>query len=538
MFCLSEIRISFSRFKRFSFNQNQCNFAANESEEWLDTNEELPHEEFTKKSEVIDSGGFTMKCPIKYVCAVTPIPQMFTWASIQQNFVVDDEIVLFNIPYLGDEVLDKDCSFIEELIKNYDGKVHGDQDSEIMNDEMFLDLVNALIPYQTKDTETCSPNESKEASRDLRHKDKDKKDEDVSSEETLVAPEYWKQTEKPFPAPIVFQAISSLFPHKGAAQVLLNRFIKLNESKENEECTPNIDGPKAQSVSREKTLHSYQILFCRRCFKFDCFLHRSSSGPSRTKRRGPELKPQAEPCGPRCYMLLEGVKEKLALKTQEEISDESNDSSRYSKEYPALTTDNNDDNGNGAGDLNVEPDDEWTGSDLSTFRLLYKIFLNNYCAISRALIFKSCQQVYEYAQKEVQDISAYDTNRETPPRKKRRKLRELSNQYKKLQMKNKDPSNHVINYTPCDHPGTCAESNCKCMENRYFCEKFCKCSSECSNRFIGCRCKSQCNTKACPCYVAVRECDPDLCNACKANEFDQKKITCKNINIQRGWREF
>jgi hypothetical protein len=44
-------------------------------------------------------------------------------------------------------------------------------------------------------------------------------------------------------------------------------------------------------------------------------------------------------------MLLDGVKEKLALKSQEEISDESNDSSRYSKEYPALTTDNNDDNG-------------------------------------------------------------------------------------------------------------------------------------------------------------------------------------------------
>lgn len=182
------------------------------------------------------------------------------WAPVQQNFMVEDETVLHNIPYMGDEVLNNENTFIEELIKNYDGKVHGDE-CESFDDIMFVDLVNALTKLQSSEKEDAVVIEST-----------------VKKEEKHEKPnEFMEDSKSRKPSPAIFNAISKLFPDKGTSQDLHAKYFELIQRVNLErqpECTPNIDGMKAECVTREHTLHSFHTLWCRRCFKYDCFLHR------------------------------------------------------------------------------------------------------------------------------------------------------------------------------------------------------------------------------------------------------------------------
>uniref|UniRef100_A0A8C9SXB0 Histone-lysine N-methyltransferase EZH2 n=1 Tax=Scleropages formosus TaxID=113540 RepID=A0A8C9SXB0_SCLFO len=461
--------------------------------------------------------------PLKTLNAVASVPVMYSWSPLQQNFMVEDETVLHNIPYMGDEILDQDGTFIEELIKNYDGKVHGDRECGFINDEIFVELVSALNQYnQHESVNYC-----------------------LSTVFTLTGRD--RDFSKKFPSDKIFEAISSMFPDKGSPEELKEKYKELTEQQLPgalpPECTPNIDGPNARSVQREQSLHSFHTLFCRRCFKYDCFLHPFHATPNTYKRKNMENLVDSKPCGLDCYMYLvqvsrerdrERAKTPSKRPTGRRRGRFPNGSSRPST--PTVSGETRDVDSDTPGDCNDKEDDDrkeettsssegssrcqtpvklklssevpenvdWSGAEASLFRVLIGTYYDNFCAIARLIGTKSCRQVYEFRVKE-SSIIAHGS------------------------------SNHVYNYQPCDHPKQACDSSCPCVTAQNFCEKFCQCSSECQNRFPGCRCKAQCNTKQCPCYLAVRECDPDLCLTCGAAEhWDSKNVSCKNCSIQRG----
>ncbi|XP_047214835.1 histone-lysine N-methyltransferase EZH1-like isoform X2 [Girardinichthys multiradiatus] len=514
---------------------------------------------------------------MKPLSTVAGIPFMYSWSPLQNNFMVEDETFLHNIPYMGDEVLEQDEAFLEELIDNYDG-VHGDREGGFISDEIFKELVDALSQYSDHDED-----EEKEAGVTAAEVTGKKEEERMmrssveGSEETkagtLIRRKRRGTTEvkdvsssQRIPNDKIFTAIASMFPYNGTTEELKEKYKDLLEPpgpvKLPPLCTPNLDGPFATSVQREQSLHSFHTLFCRRCFKYDCFLHPFHATPNVYKRKSKEICIETEPCGDDCFLLQKGAKEFVVRnmlrsqrsrrrRRQQRPTSSSGSGPTGSAEEGKEGDSDHETTSSSEGNSRCQTptklrqgEDEmdqqeccvvqWSGAEESLFRVLHGTYFNNFCSIARLIGTKNCKQVYEFAAKEVLIHRVPLVDGDISPQKKKRKHR----LWAKIQLKKDNSSNQVYNYQPCDHPGHPCDSSCPCVMTQNFCEKFCQCGQECQNRFPGCRCKTQCNTKQCPCYLAVRECDPDLCMTCgAADHWDSKVVTCKNCSIQRGLKK-
>ncbi|XP_008570113.1 PREDICTED: histone-lysine N-methyltransferase EZH1 isoform X2 [Galeopterus variegatus] len=491
---------------------------------------------------------------------------------------VEDETVLCNIPYMGDEVKEEDETFIEELINNYDGKVHGEEEmipgSVLISDAVFLELVDALNQYSDEEEE--GHNDASDGKQD-----DSKEDLPVTRKRKRHAIEgNKKSSKKQFPNDMIFSAIASMFPENGVPDDMKERYRELTEMSDPNalppQCTPNIDGPNAKSVQREQSLHSFHTLFCRRCFKYDCFLHPFHATPNVYKRKNKEIKIEPEPCGTDCFLLLEGAKEYAMLhnprskcsgrrRRRHHVVSASCSNTSASAMAETKEGDSDRDTGNDWASSSSEANSrcqtptkqkaspappqlcvveapsepvEWTGAEESLFRVFHGTYFNNFCSIARLLGTKTCKQVFQFAVKESLILKLPTDELMNPSQKKKRKHRLWAAHCRKIQLKKDNSSTQVYNYQPCDHPDRPCDSTCPCIMTQNFCEKFCQCNPDCQNRFPGCRCKTQCNTKQCPCYLAVRECDPDLCLTCGASEhWDCKVVSCKNCSIQRGLKK-
>ncbi|XP_065175411.1 histone-lysine N-methyltransferase EZH2-like [Sycon ciliatum] len=498
------------------------------------------------------------------------LPHFSSWASNQQNFIVDDETVLHNIPYMGDELLDKERGFIDDLIQNYEGRVH-DAAEASAEDDIEDDILHQLVLRLSKKLSSSEPDDSTELSMEK--------------------------------AETVLTALVKAYPDKNwNVSKLCDRYRAILQKKGLDvQCLPNIDGANAQSVPRQQSLHSYHSLFCRRCFKYDCFLHAFRPTP-RFNRKKSECKPRTEPCGPNCYMHKAGIptlpESSGTPSALGSSSPASSASSAPSSGQPSCDTSRSASPSRSAGSrlapsasakpqasagassqaLEPPPGNRqqhlgvrspqrsldaaavasaaqsgslssyssgWIPAEESAFRVLRPLFPSNYCTLAEVLRTRTCEEVWQFALHDPCDVVEEDVQEEeqqAPARKRRKKNQKqkaFTNHFRQVLLKqgSDNPSNLMFNYRPCDHKGPC-DSSCPCIIGHNFCEKYCQCSSECQNRFPGCRCKAACNTKQCPCFGALRECDPDLCLTCGAStNLKSKTVPCKNVCIQRGHRK-
>ncbi|PSN42647.1 hypothetical protein C0J52_08678 [Blattella germanica] len=531
------------------------------------------HAACMKKAEVVSSDGDVQNSPVKIINAVTPIPTMYTWAPIQQNFMVEDETVLHNIPYMGDEILDQDGTFIEELIKNYDGKVHGDREAGFIDDAIFVELVNALMQYQNKDEEV---NLEKAGEKEGKEKEKEKTNSGSTSStrgsaaakaaSTISNSSSAANASKPFPNMVIFQAISAMFPDKGRPEELRENlqchlqdqimtprqlyewaqgtirnmnFTYVNEKEVRQEgnilCSryaqvKPIPGThafltisadtlivKTFSTTNETQIHHFTVQQEKVSLEEIKGLQVYHPGPNLHKRKGPDLKPFSDPCGPDCYMHLEGMKEKLAAiaeRTKEENDANADSQASGGGEQPKITTGGQQRPRKVRKQASVDSGNEASSEDSNDSNKYDKEFKRN----SR----KDCGNAN--VKTTVQDSNGGQEPMST------------TTSFSLLGTMGADDN---YEWTGADQSLFRALhkvflSN-YCAISQIMLTKTCQqCSSDCQNRFPGCRCKAQCNTKQCPCYLAVRECDPDLCQTCGADQFDITKISCKNVSVQRG----
>lgn len=139
---------------------------------------------------------------IKTVNAVAPLPNYYIWAPVQHNFMVEDEKVLPNIPYIGDKIQQLDEKFLEELLSNYEGKVHGKDTPGPIDDSMMIELIDALMK-----------------SPEVLEKMKDKNNGVLKRNRGRPR----KNVAQQFPHMMIFEAVSEVFPEKGDADDLRDK---------------------------------------------------------------------------------------------------------------------------------------------------------------------------------------------------------------------------------------------------------------------------------------------------------------------------
>jgi hypothetical protein len=198
--------------------------------------------------------------------------------------------------------------FVNELIANYDGKVHGENNFQYLNDEMFVDLVKSLTKYLTDDPLYTASSSKEKKDMILFEKiaeffpDKGNQFELKEKYEQLIQP----KVGRPIGENSAKVANNSIQLRKNKTTKIQSNIFRSFErdlnlifysKKKNKQktidCTPSLDDTEnnySERLTIEQMTHSYKSLFCPRCYKYDCLEHKikQSGSPSLEREKSEE----------------------------------------------------------------------------------------------------------------------------------------------------------------------------------------------------------------------------------------------------------
>ena len=274
---------------------------------------------------------------ISLIAPVEVVPKQTQWAPIQRNILAEDE-QYSNIPFFGDDVIDKDSAYI----RNFTEEVNANSSLFREVDEKgFVSLVEYLSKYD------CWTENNKSII--------------LRAPSTELQREWGAASYKDrrLPGLVVFQAIASKYSDSGSVDELIKKYKSLTKEKPKNNFVVNIDaaeaGPRDSAVPVERALETYKTLMCRRCFLYDCPLHNDKPVESAVPRlvKEPEIPPPSSPCGPTCFLQPSAAKPSS--------SGGPDNSARFKSQLAQEV--------NPLSDITGSEQDAWTGSEVSAHRL-------------------------------------------------------------------------------------------------------------------------------------------------------------------------